>query len=87
VKKMKNKILIKLYVPTLDFEYEIFIPTNEIIKKVVDLIVKSVDELCDDALPDDTPYYLFDPETSQIYANASVVRDTNIINDKKIILI
>ena len=84
---MKNKILIKLYVPTLDFEYEIFIPTNEIVKKVVDLIVTVVDEMCDDALPDDVPYYLFDPETSQVYANASVVRDTNMINDKRIMLI
>ncbi len=84
---MKNKILIKLYVPTLDFEYEIFIPTNEIVKKVVDLIVTVVDEMCDDALPDDVPYYLFDPETSQVYANASIVRDTNMINDKRIMLI
>ena len=84
---MKNKILIKLYVPTLNFEYEIFIPTNEIVKKVVDLIVSVVDEMCDDTLPDDVPYYLFDPETSQVYANASIVRDTNMINDKKVILI
>ena len=84
---MKNKILIRLYVPTLNFEYEVFIPTNEIVKKVVDLIVKSVDELCDDALPDDIPYYLFDPETSQIYANSSVIRDTNMSNDKRVILI
>ncbi len=84
---MKNKILIRLYVPALDFEYEVFIPTNEIVKKVVDLIVRSVDELCDDALPDDIPYYLFDPEASQIYASASVVRDTNMVNDKRVILI
>ena len=83
---MKNKILIRLYVPSLDFEYEIFIPANEIVKKVVNLIVKAVDELCDDALPSDTEYYLFDPDTSQVYADASLVRDTNMVNDKKVIL-
>ena len=51
------------------------------------MIVTVVDEMCDDALPDDVPYYLFDPETSQVYANASIVRDTNMINDKRIMLI
>ena len=36
---MKNKILIKLYVPFIDEIYELFIPTNESVKKVVDLVV------------------------------------------------
>ena len=84
---MKNKILIKLYVPTLDFEYEVFIPTNEIVRRVIDLIVNVVNEVSDEALPDDQTYYLFDPDTSQVYANASIVRDTNMINDKRIMLI
>ena len=84
---MKNKILIKRYVPTLDFEYEVFIPTNEIVRRVIDLIVNVVNEVSDEALPDDQTYYLFDPDTSQVYANASIVRDTNMINDKRIMLI
>lgn len=84
---MKNKILINLYVPAIDYNYEIFIPTNETIKKVVDLIVKSINELVDDALSPNNQYYLLDPEISSIYAMASIVRETNIINDKKIILV
>ena len=84
---MKNKVLIKLYVPAIDMEYELFIPTNETVKKVVDLLVNSIQELSDDALPIDNRYYLFDPESASIYGNAAIIRDTKITNDKRILLI
>ena len=35
---MKNKILIYVYVPTLDETYEVYIPVNESIKVVSELI-------------------------------------------------
>lgn len=84
---MKNKVLIKLYVPYLDEHYDIFIPTNESIKKVLDLIIKSITELSDNTLDLNLKYYLMDPETSQIYLDASIVRETNINNGKKLVLI
>jgi len=84
---MKNKILINLYVTSLDENYEIFIPTNESIKKVVDLIVKSVFDLSDGVLDLTPHYYLIDPIKSEIYIESSIVRDTNLENGKKVILI
>lgn len=84
---MKNKILINLYVSYLDEIYEIFIPTNESIKKVVDLIVKSVFDLSDGVLDLTIHYNLIDPLNSEIYKESSIVRDTNIVNGKKVILI
>jgi len=39
---MKNKILIKLIVPVLMSEYEIFIPVNERITKIKELIINSL---------------------------------------------
>lgn len=84
---MKNKLLIKLYVPAIDSEYEIFIPTNETIKKVVGLIIKCIEDLSDITLSSDSTYYLIDPELSVIYPNSAIIRDTNIVNDKKIILL
>ena len=38
--KMSNKVLIKLYVPTLGETFDIFIPVNEMIWRVNRLIVK-----------------------------------------------
>ena len=84
---MKNKILIKLYVPFIDEVYEIFIPTNESVKKVVDLIVKSVYELSDERLNLDVKYHIIDPDTSLIYQESLIIRDSNIVNGKKIVLV
>jgi hypothetical protein len=86
-KRMKNKVLVKVYVPSVDEEYEIYIPTNETINKVLELIVKSVSELSDDNLDLNQKHYLLDPETSIVYDNSNIVRDTNIKNSKKLILI
>lgn len=84
---MKNKVLVKVYVPSIDEEYEIYIPTNETIKKVLELIVKSVYELSDSNLDQEAKHYILDPDTSNIYTNDLIIRDTNIKNSKKIILI
>lgn len=83
---MKNKVLINLYVPSLDEEYNIYIPINETINKVLELIVKSVFELSDSYFDINTNHYLYDPQESKMYNISSIVRDTNIENGKKIIL-
>ena len=84
---MKNKVLIKVYVPIIDEEYEIYIPTNESIKKVLELIVKSIYELSDSYLDISVNHYLLDPNTSNIYMNDQIIRDTDIKNSKKLILV
>jgi hypothetical protein len=84
---MKNKILVKVYVPSIDEEYEIYIPVNETINKVLELILKSVSELSDDNLDLNQKHYLLDPDTSLTYDNSNIVRDTNIKNSKKLILV
>ena len=84
---MKNKILISVYVPSIDEEYEIYIPVNETINKVLELIIKSVSELSDDNIDLDKNYYLLDPNTSTVYSKDLIIRDTNIKNSNKIILV
>ena len=84
---MKNKILIKVYVPSIDEEYEIYIPVNETINKVLELILKSVSELSDDNLDLNQKHYLLDPDTSLTYNKSDIVRDTNIKNSKKLVLV
>lgn len=84
---MKNKVLINLYVSYLDETYELFIPVNETVKKVVDLIVKSVYDLSCGVLDLTIHYNIFDPINITFYSEASIVRETNIVNGKKIILI
>lgn len=84
---MKNKVLVKVYVPSIDESYEIYIPTNESIKKVLELIIKSVYELSDSNLDQDNKHYILDPDTSIVYTSNQIIRETNIKNGKRIILI
>ena len=84
---MKNKILISVYVPSLDETYEIYIPVNETIKVVLDLISKTIFDLSDSNFNPNEKHYLLDSDTSNIYLKSNLVRDTNIINSKMIVLI
>ena len=84
---MKNKVLINVYVPSIDECYEIYIPTNETVNKVLELIIKSVYELSDSNLDIESNHYILDPETLLILGNEQIIRDINIKNGKKIILI
>ena len=83
---MKNKILIKLIVPSLNDEFEIFIPVNERISKVKELLVKSIKDISDSPFDDTKIYSLLDPETGTIYDSRLPIRDTNINNSKKVVL-
>ncbi len=83
---MKNKILIKLIVPVLMMEYEIFIPVNERISRVKELLIKSIVDLSDSTFDDKKMYSLMDPDNGTIYDSRLTVRDTNIINSKRVIL-
>ena len=84
---MKNKILIKVYVLCLSEEYELYIPTNESIKGIINLIVKSVFELCDGRLNINDNFCLLESETNSLYPYDVIVRDTNIKNGKYLVLI
>ncbi|MBR6690246.1 MAG: hypothetical protein IKL65_02830 [Bacilli bacterium] len=83
---MKNKILINLIVPELMEEYELYIPVNERISKIKELIVNSLKDLSDNKFNPTRKYNLFDPDTGEIYDNEMIIRDLNIKNSKAIIL-
>lgn len=84
---MTNKVLISLYIPTLDRTYDVFIPVNEIMWKINKLLVKSVSDLTDGIFPTDKEYILINTESGQVYANNDIVINTNIRNASKLTLI
>ena len=83
---MKNKLLIKLIVPALNQDFEIFIPANERVCKVRELLIKSVADISDSDFDTSKTYSLIDPETGTIYDSRVPVRDTNIANTKRVIM-
>lgn len=83
---MKNKLLVKLIVPNLMREFEIFIPANERISKVKELLVKSIVDLIDSDFDSNKIYSLIDPDNGTIYDSRLTIRETNIVNSKRLVL-
>lgn len=83
---MKNKILVELYIVETDNYYNLYIPVNEYIGKIIKLIISSAFEL-DDVEPLDKEYYLMNPDSGEVYDNHVLIRDSNIRNAKRIYLV
>ena len=84
---MNNKILIELEIPLIEKRYDLFIPINKKVGTVKNLIENPLVELTDSAYvaKDDSNFY--SKETGEIFDVNKTVRDTNLRNGSRIILI
>ena len=84
---MNNKILIELYIPLIERNYDLYIPINKKLGTIKKLIEQGLVELTDHAykIKEDTNFY--SKETGKIYDVNDTVRDTDLKNGSKIILI
>ena len=83
----KNKILIELEIPLIEKKFDLFIPINKHIGTIKKLIEESLVDLTENAyIPkEDTNFY--SKETGDIYSVNDIVKDTDLKNGSKIILI
>lgn len=83
----KNKILICLYIPLIEKSYDLFIPINKKIGTVKRLIEEGLVELTDNSyiIKENTNFY--SKYTGDIYDVNLTVRDTDLKNGSKVILI
>ena len=83
----KNKILICLYIPLIEKSYDLFIPINKKIGTVKRLIEEGLVELTDNSyiIKENTNFYSKD--TGDIYDVNLAVRDTDLKNGSRVILI
>ena len=83
----KNKILIEIEIPLIEKSYDLYIPINKKIGTIKKLMEEALVELTDNAyiIKQDTNFY--SKETGQIYDVNKNVRDTDLKNGSRIILI
>ena len=83
----ENKILIEVYVPSIEREYDLFVPINKTIGTIKKIIEHGILELSDNdyIIKEDTN--LYSKETGQIYSVNSKLIDTDLKNGSRIILI
>ena len=84
---MENKVLIKLIMPELDEEFDIFIPVNELIWKIKKLIIKSISDLSKTDLNIQDEYILINKDNSKIYTNNEILINTDIRNGTELFFI
>lgn len=85
---MNNKVLIKLIVPEMDFDFDLFIPVNEQIWKIKKLIIKSIVDMTGIDISQNTGnIHLINKGSSEIYKNNDIVINTNIRNSTELVAI
>ncbi len=82
-----NKLLIQLYLPLLEREYDLFIPINKRVGTVKQLIEKSLSEGNDIDYIIKENTNLYSKDTGLPYDVQLLIKDTDIKNGSKLVLI
>lgn len=82
-----NKILVVVYVPLIEFKYEVYIPINKKVGTVKDLIIKSINEMTNNALYSNRILKLYNNDTGDVLPNNIYVKDSNMVNGTTLVLI
>ncbi len=84
---MNNKILIELEIPLIEKKYDLFIPINKKIGTIKALTENALKELTDNAYIPRNDSNFYSKETGEIFDVNKTVRDTELKNGSRIILI
>ena len=84
---MKNKVLIELIVPEIEKSYDIYIPVSKKVGSVIKLLNKAIFELSDGVYNGGNKNQMYNRDTGVRYDNNSLIKDTDIRNGSKVILI
>lgn len=82
-----NKILVQLSLPLLEKEYDLFLPINKRVGTVKQLIEKSLSESNDINYSIKENTNLYSKDTGKPYDVQLLIKDTDIKNGSKLILI
>lgn len=83
---MNNKILVVIYVPLLEKEFDMYIPIVRKIGTIKNLIIKIVEEDSDNVFINDGCKSLYDKLTGEKIDDNQFVKNSNIKNGTKLVL-
>lgn len=84
---MKNKILVEVEVPMVEKTYDLYIPVNKRVGTIKRLIEEALSEITDDSYKPSETTNFFSKETGMIYDVNQNIRDTDLKNGSRIILV
>lgn len=83
---MKNKILVVVYVPMIERNFDIYIPIVKKVGAIKNLIIKIIEENSEGAFVNDGCKSLYDKLTGEIIDEQQFVKFSTIKNGSKLIL-
>lgn len=83
---MKNKILIIVYVPLIEREYNIYIPKVKKVGVIKKLIIEMVEKDSDGIFANDGFKNLYDKNTGEMLDDNQYVKNSSICNGTKLFL-
>lgn len=84
---IKNKVLVKLIVPEIDTEYDVYLPINKKIGNILDLLNEKLSELTSGELIKSHSNSLYNAITNEKYLPDVLLAETTIRNGSILILI
>ena len=82
-----NKLLVKIEYPMINQEYELFIPINKSIAKILTLIQKAIIEMNVDMVPSKKDLGLYIKSSGELLPMDQIVKNTNIKNGDTLVII
>ncbi len=84
---IENKVLVSVNVPILEKKYDIYFPVNRKISNVIEMIKTSLTQLSQGSFDKDGKYVLYNKDNGDPYDMNILVRESNIRNGSKVILL
>jgi len=84
---IENKVLVSVNVPMLEKKYDIYFPVNRKISSVIRMIKSSLQSLSQGIFNMNNDYVLYNEENGEPYDMNILVRESNIRNGSKVILL
>ncbi len=82
-----DKVLVEIYVPGMEQEFDMWLPIHKKIGNIVNLLLKSLSEMSENnVITSDAPL-LYNRESAYPYSLNLMLKDTDIKNGTKLILV
>ena len=84
---MKNKYLITILIPDIEYEFDVYIPSNKKVGTIKKYLYSAINELTNGAFKIKDNVIFIDRDNGINYDNDKLIKDSGIKNGTKIVLI
>ena len=82
-----NKLLVKIEYPMINQEYELFIPINKTVAKILMLIQKAIIEMNVEMIPSKNDIGLYIKSSGELLPMDEIIKNTNVKNGDTLVII